>query len=338
MNRNVDTLLGVVAGIALLGIGLWGAEPASIEGPGQVTPAREYRVEHLGDGRLRWRLLDGAVPGGPVTVAEGVLVEVRGEPLGMVVEEAAAQGARIAAGTPLITVDTPGANAALIAAQAERDAAHGDLEILRAGGRPGDVAAATASIAVAEATLARARANEQIAARLAEQRVGASFDHQAALLQVGVAEAELKAARASVSAARQAPHNVELTAAEDRARAADARLEAATARADATNLRAPFAGVARRPGGDVLIAVQDDSVPLVQATLPERDAARLRAGTTGDFRLTSGAGSVPATLVAVGTQAETSTTGPVVWALARLDAAVPPGATGVLELDAGSAP
>jgi HlyD family secretion protein len=338
VNRNVDTILGVVAGAALLGLGLWGAEPTSIEGPGQVTPAREYRVEHLGDGRLRWRLLDGAVPGGPVTVAEGVLVEVRGEPLGMVVEEAAAQGARIAAGTPLITVDTPGASAALLAAQAERDAAHGDLEILRAGGRPGDVAAAAAGVAVAEATLARARADEQIAARLSEQKAGAAFDHQAAILQVAVAEAELKAARASVSAARQAPHGVELTAAEHRVRAADARLDAATARADATNLRAPFAGIARRPGGDVLIAVQDDSVPLVQATLPERDAARLRTGTTGDFRLTNGAGTVSATLVAVGTQAETSTNGPVVWALAKLDSAVPAGATGVLELDAGSAP
>ena len=338
MNRRIDTTLGAIAGVALIALGFWGAAPTRIEGAGLVTPAREYRVEHLGDGRLRWRLLDGAVPGGPVTVAEGVLVEVRGEPLGMVVEEAAAEGARLVAGTPLLAIDTPGASAALVAAQAERDAAHGDLEILRAGGRPGDVAAAAASVAVAEAALAEARANEQIAARLADQRAGAAFDHQAAILRVGVAEAQLQAARASVSAARQAPHGVELTAAEDRARAADARLVAATARADATNLRAPFAGVARRPGGDVLIAVQDDSVPLVQATLPEREAARLRRGAKGDFRLTSGAGSVPATLVAIGTEAQSSGKGPVVWALARLDAAVPSGATGVLELELGSAP
>ena len=74
LNRRFDTVLGSIAGMALVALGLWGAEPTTIEGAGQVTPAREYRVEHLGDGRLRWRVLDGAVPGGPVTVAEGVLV------------------------------------------------------------------------------------------------------------------------------------------------------------------------------------------------------------------------------------------------------------------------
>ncbi|MEC7945935.1 MAG: hypothetical protein VX265_00125 [Myxococcota bacterium] len=338
MNRRFDTIAGLLAGSALVALGVWGAEPQAVEGAGQVTPAREYRVEHLGDGRLRWRLLDGAVPGGPVTVAEGVLVEVRGEPLGLIVEEAAAPGARLEAGTPLLTVDTPGADAALRAAQAERDAAKADLEILQAGGRPGDVSAATATVAVAAAALAEARADERIAASLAEKRAGATFDHQAALLRVGVAEAELKAARASVAAARQAPHSVELTAAEQRARAAEARLMAATARADATTLTTPFAGVARRPGGDVLVSVEDDSVPLVQATLPERHASQLLPGTQGDFRLTNGAGSVPATLVAVGTEARSGAQGPVVWALARLETAAPTGATGILSLDVGSAP
>ena len=39
--------------------------------PGVVTPSLEYRVEHFGDGRIRWRLPDGAVPGGPSTQVEG---------------------------------------------------------------------------------------------------------------------------------------------------------------------------------------------------------------------------------------------------------------------------
>jgi HlyD family secretion protein len=337
VNRRLDTILGAIAGVALIGLGLWGAEPGSVEGAGQVTAAREYRVEHLGDGRLRWRLLDGAVPGGPVTVAEGVLVEVRGEPLGIVVEEAAAPGARVAAGTALVSLDTPAISAAVAAAEADRDAAKADLETLQAGGRPGDVAAAVAAVKVSEAALAEARANEVVAARLAEQRAGGTFDHQTAILRVAVAEAQVAAARASVSAARQAPHGVEVDAANERVRAAEARLAAAEARSDANNLRTPFAGVARRPGGDVLVSVEDDSVPLVQAALPERLAGRLQAGAAGTFRLTSGAGSLPATLVSVDPQAHASDNGPVVWALARLDAPAPAGATGVLSLDLGSA-
>lgn len=336
MNRRVDTVLGVIAGIILINLGLWGGEPSTIEGAGQVTAAREYRVEHAGDGRLRWRLLDGAVPGGPVTVAEGVLVEDRGEPLQFIVEEAAAPGARLAAGTPLLSLETPAVDAGVEAAAAERDAAQADLDTLRAGGRRGDVAAAQAAVAVAEAALAEARANEIIAARLAEQRAGGTFDHQTAILRVAVAEAQVVAARAGVSAARQAPHDVELDAAAGRVRAAQARLEASASRVAAGSLRTPFAGVARRPGGDVLVSVQDDSVPLVQATVPERLAGRLAAGATGSFRLTSGAGSVPATLVSVDSQAHPSETGPVVWALARLDAPAPSGATGVLSLQLGS--
>ena len=335
MNRRIDTLLGAIGGITLIALGVWGAEPDTIEGAGQVTAAREYRVEHTGDGRLRWRLLDGAVPGGPVTVAEGVLVEDRGEPLQFMVEEAAAPGARLAAGTPLVSLETPAVKAAMAAAAAERDAALADLDTLRAGGRRGDVAAAQAAVTVAEAALAEARANEVIAARLAEQRAGGTFDHQTAILRVSVAEAQLSAARAGVAAARQAPHEVELDAASDRVRAAEARLEAASTRVDAGSLRTPFAGVARRPGGDVLVSVEDDSVPLVQAAVPERLAGRLRAGAPGTFRLTNGAGSVPATLVSVDSKAYPGETGPVVWALARLDAPAPGGATGILSLDLG---
>ena len=205
MNRRIDTLLGAIGGITLIALGVWGAEPDTIEGAGQVTAAREYRVEHTGDGRLRWRLLDGAVPGGPVTVAEGVLVEDGGEPLQFMVEEAAAPGARLAAGTPLVSLETPAVKAAMAAAAAERDAALADLDTLRAGGRRGDVAAAQAAVTVAEAALAEARANEVIAARLAEQRAGGTFDHQTAILRVAVAEAQLSAARAGVAAARQFP-------------------------------------------------------------------------------------------------------------------------------------
>ena len=76
MSRSplVRVLVGGCAAVSLLGLAWWGAEPSMVRAPGVVTPSLEYRVEHLGDGRVRWRLLDGAVPGGPSTQLEGVFV------------------------------------------------------------------------------------------------------------------------------------------------------------------------------------------------------------------------------------------------------------------------
>ncbi len=328
-------ILGGVSAVLLAAIGWWGTEPSAVRAPGVVTPALEYRVEHLGDGRVRWRLLDGAVPGGPATQVEGVFVEVRGEPLTVEVSPAAADGARVEVGTALVDVHAPGATAGAAAAEAERDAAARDLEVLEAGGRPGVVAAAQAAVGVAEAGLAQARANAAVVSRLVEQGAAGAWEREAAVLAVGVAEAQLQAARASVGAAIAAPHATEVQAARDRLAAADARLQLAQARAASTTLTSPIRGRAHRPGGDIIVSVQDDSVSLVQVALPEAARGRVEVGAAADFRPTRGGPPIAATVLAVSDAAVTGAGGPVVWALARLEAPLPPGATGTLRVDGG---
>ncbi len=329
------SLLGGGAALALAGLAWWGAEPSVVRVAGVVTPTLEYRVEHLGDGRIRWRLLDGAVPGGPSTQIEGVLVEVRGEPLTVELAPGAAAGRQVEVGAALVEVRAPGAVSGAAAARAERDAAAADLAVLESGGRPGVVAAAEADVEVAEASLNEARAREVLVAGLVEQGAAGAWELQTASLAVAVAEAQVAAARASVGAAIDQPHSTEVVAARDRVFAAEARLELADARAAATTLRSPIAGKASRPGGSVLVTVQDPSVALVQVAVPEALRARVEPGASADFRPTQGGDPVPAQVLAVGDAAVSGPSGPVVWTLARLENPLPFGSTGVLRIAAG---
>lgn len=328
-------LVGGGAALALLGLAWWGAEPSVVRVPGVVTPSLEYRVEHLGDGRIRWRLLDGAVPGGPSTQVEGVFVEVRGEPLTVELAPGAAAGRHVEAGAALVEVRAPGAISGAAAARAERDAAAADLAVLESGGRPGIVAAAEADVEVAEAALNEARAQEVLVAGLVEQGAAGAWELQTASLAVAVAEAQVAAARASVGAAINQPHSTEVVAARDRVLAAEARMELADARAAATTLRSPIAGKAFRPGGSVLVTVKDPSVALVQVAVPEALRSRVGPGASADFRPTQGGDAVPAQVLSVGETAVAGPSGPVVWTLARLENPLPFGSTGILRIVAG---
>ena len=326
---------GGIATVALLGLGIYGLQPGSVRASGVVSAAREYRVESVGDGRMRWRLLDGAVPGGPVTVAEGVLVETRGEPVAITLNSAFATGTQAPKGATLVTIDVPVAVAAVATLAAERDATQAEVEALEAGGRNGDIAAAQAEVSVARASLKETLAQTLKLEDLAKTGAAPSWEVDTAWLKVSVQEAIVAAALANVAAARQAPLPAEIAASQGRLAAAEARLGEATARTDATILAAPFAGTVYRPGGAVLVSLRDEGVGLVQIALPENRRSEVEVGAALRFKPTGGTDNIKGTLLSIAAAAAPSANGSIVWAVARLDEPVPSGATGRVEIDGG---
>jgi len=327
---------GAAGAALLLGLAAWtGGAREAVRAGGVVVAPREVQVSHLGDGVLRWRELDGALPGGPALVAERVVEAPRGEALGFALADGLTPGAQIGEGAPLLQVGAPALSAAVAARQAEVAEAEAALAVLEAGARLGDRAAAEAEVHVAEAQLAQARAFAENARRLREQGAAPAFEAELAALTAGVAEAERRAARARATQARQEPLAVEIEAARRRVDVTRALVAEAQARVATTALTAPFAGVVARPGGDVLLALRSAGPPLVQVALSEHQRARVEVGDAARFWPRAGGVPMPGRVVAVASEAAVMGVRVVVWATVALDGAAPVGATGEVELLGG---
>lgn len=329
---NVRIPLGIGGAVALIGLGIWSVGPGKIRAPGIVQPALEYRVEHTGDGRVRWRLLDGSVPGGPVSAAEGVVIEERGSPIEITIATAATHGSAVRADTPIATVSAPALAAAAAAMAAEEAAATADLEALEAGGRTGVVRAAQAQVKVARANLGRAERAAAILDKLADAGSVGAWEAELARMEARVQQNVLVAAEAAVLEARDAPLEAEINAAAGRVRAAAARTEEASLRAAGATLASPFSGTVVRPGGDVLVAVQSAGPTLIQIAVAEAQHADVNAGDPVRFVPTAGGEPVVGQVLALSDAASLRDAGPGVWAVAKLDGPVPAGATGVAEI------
>lgn len=321
---------GALAGVALVAGGTWALGPARIQAPGLVVPAQSWELRHAGDGALHWALLDGSQPGGPVARAEGVLLAERGGRLEVALLDGIEAGTQVTAGTPLVTARRPALVARARALEAEADAAERDVDVLALGDRQGPVAAAQAQVEVARAALARARRAEEVARELVASGGAGAWEAELAALEVSVQQANLRAAQAAVGQARYLPRQVELDAAQARVEAAAANAEEAQVRAGDAPLTTPLAGAVRQPGGEVVLAVVSEGVPLVQAALPEVQKGAWSPGTALSFVPTGGE-AVAATVVRRSDEAVASAAGPRVWVVAQLESPVPVGATGVLQ-------
>ncbi len=320
--------VGLLGGLGMVGLALWSAAPGSVIAPALVVPGQVYEVSHPGDGAVRWRLLDGTLPGGPHPVSDGVVLAERGGTVALQLVEGVSAGP-VEQGTVLLTARRPDQEAAADARGAESAAADAEASALASGSRPGLVAAATAQVNVARAALTRARAAETLASAAAEQGAIPAFEAELARLDVKVREASLHAAQMEVESARLLPWEAEQAAADARASAALSWADVADARAHGPAIQAPFDGILHHPGGNVLIQLDALDTRWVQVRVPERDRAAWSIGQKASFSATDGTFASTGTIVRVGSLSHPSGDVPVVWATLQLNDAAPSGATGV---------
>jgi len=325
---NTRPIYGILSAVMLVGLTAWAAGPTTVKAPAIVVPAQSFEVVHLGDGALRWRVLDGTIPGGPVIVSDGVVLTERGGILNVQLADGAVPGP-VSEGTLLVVATRPDQEAIADARGAESAAADAEATAIAGGGRPGIVAAAQAEVAVAQAELRRAEAAEGRMRAAASSGALPAFEAELATLEVQVRQAALRAARMGVNSAQMLPWEAEQAAADARAAAALAWAEAADTRAHGPSIAAPFSGTLRHPGGDVLVCVESDDTRWVQVRLPERDIEAWASGAEVAFSTTSGSYSGTGTVVRVDSHAQAGEV-PSVWATVQLAESAPTGATGVV--------
>ena len=193
----------------------------------------------------------------------------------------------VTAGDVIGQLDTRDLNAQEAQLQSSVDQAQAQLDLLRAGARPQEIAALEAAIDAAEAQLVQARDQAERSQQLAERGTIASaiLDNDMAALRV--AEADLSARQEDLSLALAGARAEEIAAAEATLRGLEAQMQSVRDNIGYATLTAPFDGViARREvenfvnvqAGQTIALLQALAVIHVQFDVPAPDVTELGAG------------------------------------------------------------
>ena len=206
---------------------------------------------------------------------------------GLIAAIAFDEGAHVAAGTVLATLDPAPLRDQLTAAEAQIAVAGAELDKRRRGNRPQDIAQAQARLADAQASLATAKDDYDRRAGLVKTGAvsQALFDSTAARYRS--AQAQVDAAAQALSLQKAGSRREDIASAD--ATRQQAVAQAAKARTDLgdTVLRAPNGGTiltrAREPGaivqpGETVLTLTIDRPMRVRAYIPEPDLARVSPG------------------------------------------------------------
>ena len=199
------------------------------------------------------------------------------------------EGARVKAGTRLAALDTRPLDDKLASMNAQVDLAAADLEKMRNGNRPQDIAQAEAMLSQQQANLAKVTLDyERGRSLIATDSISrAQFDQAVAAWRT--AKAQVDAAAQALSLQRAGSRSEDITAGVARLKNARAQLAgAATDLADAT-LTSPADGTiltrAREPGaivqaGETVFTLTIDRPLRVRAYVSEPDLSRVSPGMT----------------------------------------------------------
>lgn len=198
------------------------------------------------------------------------------------------EGDAVTAGTRLAVLDAQPYQEALAAAEASVRVAQAELAKLRRGLRPQEIAQAQEALNRAEAVARDAERNYRRESSLLESGVSSQRTLDAALAAHDQAAAGVNAAKAALSQAEEGFRREDIAAGEAHLAAAEAaRAQAATALAD-TELFAPSAGTViarvREPGSMVasqsaVYTLSLDAPVYVRAYVGEPDLGRIAPGT-----------------------------------------------------------
>jgi len=194
------------------------------------------------------------------------------------------EGDRVSQGETVAEVDPATYQNATALAEARRDAAKAQLDVLLAGTRPEDIDQARANYAAAQATLADAQASFGRQKDLAARNVSSQQQLDDARMALDSASAKLAQTKAAMTEAINGPRTQDIDASRANLRAAEATVALAHTELARTKLIAPSAGTVMtrviEPGTVVLPAAAVYSIAIdgevwVRAFAPEPLLARL---------------------------------------------------------------
>jgi HlyD family secretion protein len=204
------------------------------------------------------------------------------------------EGDNVAVDAPVAQLDSRDYQLALDQARGQRDAARAALAELQAGTRKQE-------LAVAKATLERAKSqrdyNRSELARvthLSKQHLASQEQLDQARLALRVAEASVEEARQQLDLLQEGPRREDIDKAQAELSAAEAVVKAAEQNLSYTRLVSPVKGVVSvrmAEAGEVVAAgqpvfkVEELATPWVRAYLPETQLARVKLGQSAEVRV-----------------------------------------------------
>lgn len=205
----------------------------------------------------------------------------------IITEQPLQEGQPVTAGQLLVQLDPRNQQTIVARARAETARASARMTELRNGARKEDIAAATAQVSGARATLVDAEASYQRAQKLVAQKLAARATLDSALANRDAAEAALDSAREQLLRLTNGtrPEQLEQGAAELEAAQAQLALEqrhleelSVTATRDAWLDSLPWNVGERVPQGATLAIMLANNSPFARVYVPEKHRARLRPG------------------------------------------------------------
>lgn len=205
----------------------------------------------------------------------------------IIVEQPIEEGQPVQRGDLLVQLDDRNQRAVVAGAQAEVARAAARMTELRNGARKEDIAAATARVSGARATLVEAEANYQRARQLLAQNLAAQATVDAALATRDAAEASLDSAREELLLLTNGTRPEQLAQGQAELEAAQAQLALeqrhlgelqVVATRDAFLDSLPWNEGERVPQGATLAIMLADDRPFARVYVPEIHRAHLRTG------------------------------------------------------------
>ena len=330
-----------VAALALLSLVLprWGG----VRDRAVVEAGRTFVLTSPNPGGFTWNLVDALPAGSQTPVLHRYVQFDRAELVELALAPDLAPGTTVTAGQQVAVIESPALVRRLNELRAQRDGLVAELALLRAGGRPEEVAAAERRLELAEARRAGEQANLERTRSLRQEGLASETDLQLAQLRDESLRLDAELARARLAVVRGVARPEALEVLDAQITALDARLAELETMAEAYRIRTPITGILELGGSTDILRVHDLDTVYLRIPIPQGVRYRIDVGSRVRFRTPACPGRrFEGAVVDVGEQAINLNGRQIFWASAQVDNAdhsLRPGMTGSVAIDAeGSSP
>lgn len=285
-----------------------------------VEAGRTFVLMSPTPGGYTWNLLDGRPAGDQALVLHRHVQFDRAELVELKLVPDLATGTTVVAGQQLAVIGSPALVRRLKELTAERDGLVAELALLRAGGRPEQVAEAERRLELAEARRAGERASLERTRSLRQEGLASDTDLEMAQLRDESLRLDVELAKAQLAAVRGVARPEALEVLDAQIAGLDARLAELETMSQAYLIRTPIPGILELGGSTEILRVHDLDTVYLRIPILQGARYRIDVGSRVLFRTPACPGKrFEGAIVDVGEHATNLNGRQIFWGSARLD-------------------
>lgn len=312
--------LGGAAVAALLLLSLILPRWGGVRDRAVVEAGRTFLLMSPNPGEYTWNLLDALPAQDQTPVLHRHVQFDRGELVELELAPDLATGTAVVAGQELAVIESPALVRELNELRAERDGLVAELALLRAGGRPEEVAEAQRRLELAEARRAGEQANLERTRALHQEGLASDTDLELAQLRDESLRLDVELAGAQLAVVRGAARPEALEALDAQIAVLDAGLAELETTAEAYVIRTPIAGTLELGGSTDILRVYDLDTVYLRIPTPQGVRYRIDVGSRVLFRTPACPDTrFEGTIVDLGDNAINLNGRQIFWGSARID-------------------